>query len=52
MINEKLEADLLLVWDTSVAYAERTGYDFWEELSPTAQRKMLENFKEDLQENT
>ena len=44
---EKLEADLVLVYDTAVAYAERTLGDFWYDLSPTEQRKELENYKED-----
>lgn len=46
-----IEQDLMNTWDCAKAYAECTGGDFWEELSPTAQRKMLENFKEDLQED-
>ena len=46
-MKTQLEADLVLVYDTAAAYAERTGKCFWEDLSPTEQRKELENFKEE-----
>lgn len=45
--EKKLTSDLVLVWDCAKEYAERTGKCFWEDLSPTEQRKELENFKED-----
>ena len=40
------EQNLLLVYDTAQAYAERTGLSFWEDLSPTEQRKEIEQFLE------
>ena len=46
-IMEKNEQNLLLVYDTAKAYDERTLGNFWEDLSPTEQRKEIEKFKED-----
>jgi len=43
---EKNEQNLLLVYDTARAYAERTLGNFWEDLSPTEQRKEIEQYKD------
>jgi hypothetical protein len=43
---KKLEADLVLVFDTAREYFERTGRDFYK-LRPTDARKELENYQED-----
>ncbi len=47
MSDSILEQDLVLVFDTAAAYAERTGMDFYEDLTPTQQRQELENYQED-----
>ena len=44
---EKNEQNLILVYDTAKAYAERTLGNFWEDLSSTEQRKEIEKYKED-----
>jgi ribonuclease HI len=46
-IMEKNEQNLLLVYDTAKAYAERTGMDFYECLTPTEQRQEIEKYKEE-----
>jgi hypothetical protein len=47
-MDKEMEKTLTLVFDTARDYAERTGYSFWE-LSPTEQRKEIENYYEDHQ---
>jgi hypothetical protein len=39
--------NLVLVFDTAKAYAERTGKNFWDDLSLVEQRKEIENYMED-----
>jgi hypothetical protein len=45
MLN--LFENLVLVFDTAKAYAERTGKNFWDDLSLVEQRKEIENYLED-----
>ena len=49
MSDSILEQDLVLVFDTAAAYAERTGMDFYECLTPTEQRQELERYQEEHQ---
>lgn len=48
MSEEKLETNLILVWDCAKAYAERTLGNFWDDLDLVQQRKELEDYAERL----
>jgi hypothetical protein len=50
-LTDQLQKDLVLLYDTAKHYHETTGEDFYL-LSPTEQRKLLEEMDEKRQEAT